>query len=92
MFTIEEIDSFPSYVVRDELTHVPTLQEVRDVLSMIAGGKAGGIVVKVCSDKLLQYLVQIFGNVWESKIVPQDWGDALFVPVPKKGDLFLCGN
>ena len=49
-------------------------------------------MVKVCSHKLLQYLVQIFGNVWESKVVPQDWGDALLVPVPKKDDLFLCGN
>ena len=96
-FSNEIIDSFPSYAVCDELANVPTLQEVRDALSMIAWGKAGGNsgilpeMVKVCSDELLQYLVQTFGSVWE-KAVPQDWHDALLVPVPKKGDLSLCDD
>ena len=95
MFSNEVIDSFPSYAVRDELAklNVPTLQEVRDALSMIARGKANGRsgilseMVKACSDESLQYLVQIFGSVWESKVVPQDWHGALLVPVPKKGDV-----
>ena len=25
-------------------------------------------------------------------VVPQDWPDALLVPVPKQGDLSLCDN
>ena len=25
--------------------------------------------------------MQIFGSVWKSKVVPQDWCDALLVPV-----------
>ena len=64
---------------------------------MIAGSKADGSsgilpeMVKICTDELLQYLVQIFGSVW-NKVVPQDWLDALLVPVLKKGDLFLCDN
>jgi len=64
--------------VRDELAGVPTLQEVRDALSLIAGGKAGGSsgihpeMVKICNDELSGYLVQLFGIVWESKVVPQD--------------------
>jgi len=44
-------------------------------------------MVKVYNDELLGYLVQLFSGVWESKAVPQDWWDALLVPVPKKGDL-----
>ena len=70
--------SFPTYAVGDELANVSTLQEVKDALSMIAEGKAGGSsgilpeMVKVCSDELPQYLVQIFGTVWESKAVPQE--------------------
>jgi len=54
---------------------------------MIAGGKAGGSGGILCGDELLRYLVQIFGSVWGSKVVPQDWRDALLVPVAKKGDL-----
>jgi len=98
LFSNEVINSFPSYAVRDELAGVPTLQEVRDVLSLIAGGKAGGSsgilpeMVKICNDELLGYLVQLFDVVWESKVVPQDRRDALLVPVPKKGDLSLCDN
>jgi len=98
LFSDEVINSFPSYVVYDELAGVPTLQEIRDVLSLIAGGKAGGSsrilpeMVKMCNDELLGYLVQLFDVVWESKVVPQDWRDALLVPVPKKGDLSLCDN
>ena len=49
-------------------------------------------MVKVCCDELLAYLVQLFSSVWESKVVPQDWRDALLVPVPKKGNLSLCDN
>jgi len=79
---------------------MPTLQEVRDALSLIAGGKAGGgsailpemHMVKICNDELLGYLVQLFGIVWESKVDPQDWRDSLLVLVPKGGDLSLCDN
>jgi len=39
------ISSYPSYGVHDELDRVPSLQEVRDPLSLIAGGKAGGSLI-----------------------------------------------
>ena len=98
MFSEDMINSFPSYVVCDGMACVPSLQEVRDTLSLIVGGWAGGgsgilpEMVKVCCDELLVYLVQLFSSVWESKVVPKDWPDALLVPVPKKGDLSLCDN
>ena len=34
-------------------------------------------MVKVCSDELLEYLVNLFTRVWNSRNVPQDWKDAL---------------
>ena len=92
------INSFPSYAVHVGVACVPSLQEVRDALSLIAGGRAGGgsgilsKMVKVCCDELLVYLVRLFSSVWESKVVPQDWRDALLVPVPKKRDLSLCDS
>ena len=72
------INSFPSCAVHDGMAYVPSLQEVRDALSLIVGGGAGGgsgifpEMVKVCCNELLVYLVQLFGSVWESKVVPQD--------------------
>ena len=73
MFSKDMINSFPSYAVRDGMACIPSLQEVRDVLSLIAGGRAGD-------------------GSGKGEVVPQDWRDALLVPVPKKGDLSLCDN
>ena len=92
------IDYFPSHAIHDGMTCVPSLQEVRDALSLIAGSRTGGHsgilpeMVKVCCDEWLVYLIQLFSSVWESKAVPQDWRDALLVPVPKKSDLSLCNK
>ena len=78
MFSEDVINSFPSYAVYDGMACVPSLQEVRDVLSLIAGGRVGGSsgilpeMVKICCDELLVYLVQLFSSVWERKVVPQD--------------------
>ena len=92
------IESFPSYDVRDDMANAPAMGEVRTALSHIAGNRAGGSsgilpeMVKVCSNELLEYLVKLFTRVWNTGCVPQDWKDALLIPVPKKGDLWLCDN
>ena len=39
-----------------------------------------------------KYLVDLFRKVWQEGCVPQEWKDALIVPIPKKGDLSLCDN
>lgn len=40
----------------------------------------------------MEYLLQLFHQVWYDQCVPQEWKDALIVPIPKKGDLSLCDN
>ncbi len=30
--------------------------------------------------------------VWEERQVPQDWINAILVPIPKKGNLHVCVN
>jgi len=98
VFSLNLVDSFPSSVIRDDLTDVRSLVEIRNVLSLVAGNKAGGInsllpeMVKVCSAELLMYLFDLFTSVWGSGIVPQEWRNASLVPVPKKGDLSSCNN
>ena len=31
-------------------------------------------------------------DVWEKRSVPDDWRDAILIPIPKKGDLSHCDN
>ena len=66
MFSKDVINSFPQpYPVCDGMAFVHSLQEARDALSLIAGGRAGGgsgilpEMIKVCCDELLVYLVQL---------------------------------
>ena len=36
--------------------------------------------------------MKLFTHVWNSRSFPQDWKDALLIPVPKKGDFSLYDN
>ena len=36
--------------------------------------------------------MELFQKVWKEGSVPQEWKDALVVPIPKKGDLSQCDN
>ena len=55
MFSEEMITSFPSYVARDGMACVPSLQEFRDALSLIAGVE---LVVAVASfQRWLRFVV-----------------------------------
>ena len=31
-------------------------------------------------------------SVWEDKCVPQEWAEAILIPIPKKGNLHCCDN
>ena len=59
-----------------------------------AGGKNGVLpeMIKCCGANLLDHLVELFQCVWREGSVPQEWKDAVIVPIPKKGDLTLCDN
>ena len=37
-------------------------------------------------------LLELVHNVWREGHVPNDWRDAILVPIPKKGDLTSCDN
>ncbi len=49
-------------------------------------------MMKCCGPRLIKHLEQLFGTVWGEGVVPQDWKDALMVPIPKKGDLSYTDN
>ena len=41
---------------------------------------------------MLDYLMELFNQVWKDGCVPQERKDALIVSIPKKGDLSICDN
>ena len=40
----------------------------------------------------MDYMLDLFQTVWSEQQVPEEWRDALLVPIPKKGDLTQCDN
>ena len=37
-------------------------------------------------------IVNLVEAVWKEKSVPQEWMDAIMIPIPKKGNLHICDN
>ena len=76
----------------------PTSAEVRRAIDKLKPGKAAGAsrilpeLVKYGGFPLRDRMLDLFGAVWNSGQVPQEWVDATLVPIPKKGDLQLCDN
>ena len=97
-FNMDTISSVQSMAVREDLGLPPSEDEILQALSALKGGKAGGKngvlpeMFKVCGPTLLERLMQLFHQIWACGEVPQEWRDALIVPIPKKGDLSVCDN
>ncbi len=97
-FTESVLYSVRQCPVRDELDLPPSEEEVLGALDAVRGNKAGGKngilpeLVKCCGANLSEYFLELFHQVWRDECVPQEWKDALIVPIPKKGDLSCCDN
>ena len=79
------------WVVDHILGYVATYKEVKEVLGKLKGGKAAGssgIFPRMLkagrkSEEVVDMLTDVVGNVWEEKSTPQQWVDAILVPIPK---------
>lgn len=78
----------------------PSCTDVKEALGKLKSGKAGGCsdilpeMLKVgwYSAEFLNMLTDLANAVCEEKRVPQEWIDAILVPIPKKGNLYCCDN
>ena len=92
------VQSSKQCLIRKELEVPPTEEEVVSALYRMKGSKAGGKtgilpeMVKSCGGLLLEYLMDLFQTVWKEGRVPEEWRDAILIPIPKKGDLSHCDN
>ena len=86
--------------VRDDLDSVPTHREIFKALGKLKNGKAAGTsgilpeMLKAgrANGDFLAMLTELVETVWEEQCVPQEWVDAILVPIPKKGNLHRCDN
>jgi hypothetical protein len=78
----------------------PSRDELEDAIGAMKNGKVGGhsgILPEMakagrCVDEFMDALLALTHRVWLENRVPQDWRDAILVPIPKKGDLTRCDN
>ena len=70
--------SVPSLEVREKLRVPPSEDEVLAVMSTLKSGKAGGKngvfpeMLKCCGANLLDYLIELFNQVWKDGCVTQE--------------------
>ena len=96
-FDDEVIGNRMHFPVREHMCEPPTEDEIIEAIDHLKRNKAGGSngilpeMVKVCGANILEYIQDLFDTVWHEG-VPQEWKDALLIPIPKKGDLSQCDN
>eukprot|EP00117_Sycon_ciliatum_P039107 scpid84793/ scgid1426/ Transposon TX1 uncharacterized 149 kDa protein; ORF 2 len=97
-YDLEVVDSIEQRPVMTELGVVPECDEIWRALRGMKCGKACGgseisvEMLKYGGPTLIARLHELIRVVWETGSVPQDWSDAILVPIPKKGDLGSCDN
>ena len=76
----------------------PLLGEVRQAMSEINDGKSPGIdqipseLWKASGDEGVQVMWKLCVKIWRDGQWPTDWGRAVFIPLPKKGNIKECSN
>ena len=79
-------------------TSPPTHEEVKRAIQAMKGGKAAGLdsihaeMLKADLTTSTKVFTELFSNIWEEEIIPQDWDKGLIVKLPKKGNLQSCDS
>ncbi|BHF68121.1 hypothetical protein SprV_0301115100 [Sparganum proliferum] len=76
----------------------PSEGEVANAIRKLRNNKALGEdgtpaeIFKSCVDTLAPWLHEVIERAWRDKVVPDDWGLGILVPILKKGDKTRCEN
>lgn len=76
----------------------PNQQEIKDAICQLKNRKSPGEdsipaeLLKAGGNVSVERLESLFQNIWKSKAVPQDWRNAVIVPLYKKGSKSECNN
>ena len=92
VFCDTTIDLMPVLPLRESMGSPPSSEEIWEAGRATGKNSLLPELLKCCEADLLEYIHDLFVAVWEERKVPEEWRDALLVPVPKKGDLTQCDN
>jgi len=76
----------------------PLLSEVENALHQLRNGKSPGIdgipaeLWKASGREGIELLWRLCIQIWKNEEWPKDWCRAVFIPLPKKGNLKECSN
>ena len=79
-------------------TEKPTKAEITAAIKKLNSGKAPGPdgipveAMKADIESSTNMLYSLFGKIWESEEIPEDWKEGFIVTIPKKGDISECKN
>ncbi|XP_078141751.1 uncharacterized protein LOC139917505 [Centroberyx gerrardi] len=79
-------------------TSPPTETEVKSAIKATKNGKAAGIdsihaeMLKADLNTSVKVLTDLFRNIWDRNVIPEDWAKVLIAKIPKKGNLQNCNN
>lgn len=74
------------------------VEEVKRAVRKLKSGKAGGVcgiqveMVKAGGFTMVQWLKEVFEVAWKCGKTPNEWREAIIVPIHKKGSRTECGN
>ena len=74
------------------------VEEVKRAVRKLRSEKAGGVcgiqaeMAKTGGHTMVQWLKEVLDVAWKSGKTPQDWREAIIIPIHKKGCRAECGN
>ena len=97
---VTELEQARQRPPRTEMADPPSSEELENAISKLRTGKAAGqsgilheMVKTACGNAdFFNHLLELATIVWNEQQVPQDWVDAVQIPIPKNGDLCNCDN
>ena len=100
-FDVEELKKVRQRPPWPEMANFPSEKEYLSAVVKLKNRKAGGesgilpeMVKMACSeDEHVSKLLELVLDVWRKCKVSSEWCDAIFLPIPKMGDLSIkCNN
>ena len=82
----------------EEEEKAPSLREVKEIIKKLKNNKSPGEdqitaeLLKYGGEKLEEKIQKLLEQIWLQEQMPQDWNEAILIPVHKKGDKMKCSN
>lgn len=79
-------------------TDPPSLEEITRAINTLKNNKAPGEyainteILKAGGDIMVNTIHELITELWEKEVIPEDWKEAIVLPIHKKGDKLDCRN